>query len=266
MKRGCKFLENESFNMHIREGALHMKSIESFSSLMCSNSQEAWSDMLFSIASGLGYERTLVAILPDRHTPPEAEYAFLQSNYPACWRNRYDAGKLGYIDPIVSHCAGTVIPLIWSPEVFSARPQKEMYEEACSYGIRSGVTLPIHGANGELGILCFVTDNKPDKHFQREAQRRLPELSYLRDFVFETSLQFMKNRKELECNPSITPRELECITLSATGKSSWEIGKILRLSEATVNFHFSNLRRKFNTTSRQQAIIKAFRLGLIRMR
>lgn len=31
-----------------------------------------------------------------------------------------------------------------------------MHEEACGYGVKSGVTLPIHGTKGELGIVCFV--------------------------------------------------------------------------------------------------------------
>jgi len=38
---------------------------------------------------------------------------------------------------------------------------------------------------------------------------------------------------------------------------------LLNCSEATVNFHFSNIRRKFNTNSRQQAVVKAIHMGLI---
>ena len=138
-----------------------------------------------------------------------------------------------------------------------------MYEEACGYGIRSGVTLPIHGAKGELGIVCFVSDIKPDKHFHRDANRSLLELSCLRDFIFESSLQFMQPSCTTEKLAPVTRRELECLKWSAAGRSSWEIGQILNCSEATANFHFSNIRRKFNVTSRQHAVVKAINLGLI---
>ena len=49
------------------------------------------------------------------------------------------------------------------------------------------------------------------------------------------------------------------------GKSSWEISRILNRSEATINFHIANIKQKFEVGSRQQAIIKAIRLGLLRL-
>ena len=138
-----------------------------------------------------------------------------------------------------------------------------MYEEACGHGLRSGVTLPIHGARGELGALCFVTDVNPDKLFQREINLNLPELSCLRDFIFESSLQFIRHSISTKEHIHVTSRELECLKWSAMGKSSWEIGYLLNCSEATINFHFGNIRRKFNTNSRQQAVVRAIHLGLV---
>ena len=138
-----------------------------------------------------------------------------------------------------------------------------MYEEACGYGIRSGVTLPIHGGCGEFGVLCFVSDAMPDKNFVHETIRNIPALSLFRDFICETSSQFMKHPALIEQHVALTPCELECLKWGAIGKSSWDIGQILHCSEATVNFHFANIRRKFNTGSRHQAVIKAIRMGLI---
>lgn len=240
-----------------------MKFIERFSDLISCSSQEVWRNRVFKLGCDLGYEQTRLAILPDPRAPIEAENAFQQSNYSADWLNKYTAEKLHHVDPTFSHCISKSTPLIWSPKIFSARKQKEMYEEACGYGVKSGVTLPIHGAKGELGIVCFVSDTKPDKHFHRDANHHLPELACFRDFILESSLQFMKPSRQAENPISVTRRELECLNWSASGKSSWEIGHILNCTEATVNFHFSNIRRKFSTTSRQQAIAKAIGLGLI---
>jgi LuxR family quorum-sensing transcriptional regulator LasR len=242
-----------------------MKLTKQFFDLMCCDSVAVWRNLVFKLGNDLGYEQTLLAILPDRNTPVEAKFTFLQSNCPIEWLNKYDAEKMRHIDPTVIHCARKSIPLIWSPEIFSTKKSKEMYEAACSYGLRSGVTLPIHGAQGEMGILSFVTNTKLDKHFQQEASRMLPELSYLRDVIFETSLRFMKPSKSWEKSPSVTPRELECIKWCAAGKSSWEIAKIFHRSESAVNLHFSNLRRKFSVSSRQQVVVKAMRSGLIHL-
>jgi len=236
---------------------------ERFANLMCCNSVAAWRDLIFKLGNDLGYEQTVLAIFPDRNTPVEVEYAFLQHNYPNAWLNRYDAQKLSQIDPTVTHCADKSIPLIWLPEIFSTQRQKEMYEEACSYGLRSGVTLPIHGARGEMGILSFVSDTKPDKRFQREAHGMLPELSYFRDFIFETSLRFMKPSELPEKLPHVTRSELECLKWCAAGKSSGDIAQILNCSVDAVDFHFRNMRRKFGVSTRQQVLVKAIRFGLI---
>lgn len=240
-----------------------MKSIERFADLMRRSTVEDWRNQVFKLGSELGYEQTRLAILPDPHAPVEAEHAFQYSNYSPDWFNKYTAERMHHVDPTFTHCIRKSIPLIWSPEIFSARKQQEMYEEACGYGLRSGVTLPIHGAQGEMGILCFVTDVKPDQRFQRDANLNIPELSCLRDFIFESSQQFMKPPCPAEKPVPVTHRELECLKWSAAGKSSWEIGQILNCTEATVNFHFSNIRRKFNTATRQQAVIKAISRGLI---
>ncbi|SPP98014.1 response regulator transcription factor [Bradyrhizobium vignae] len=61
----------------------------------------------------------------------------------------------------------------------------------------------------------------------------------------------------------LSERERECLRWIEQGKSSWEIGVILNVSENTVNFHVKNAMRKLETTSRTQSVVKARRLGLI---
>ncbi len=238
-----------------------MKSIERFAALLECNSEAAWRDMVFQLGLDYGYERTLLAVVPDAQT--SLENAFLRSNYSTEWRSNYDTSQMVHVDPTVTHCIMRSTPLIWEPRIFSNKQQKEMYEEACSHGLRSGVTLPFHGANRELGILCFVSDIMPGKKFQREALKSMAKLSLMRDFAFESSLAYAKTTA-LEPPPKMTCRELECLKWSAAGKSSWEIAQILRCSEATVNFHFANLRRKLDATSRRHAVVKAIRFGIIR--
>lgn len=237
-----------------------MKSIERFAALLGCGTEAAWRESIFQLGRDFGYEQTLLAVLPDRNIP--LKNAFLRSNYSPQWRTIYDTTELVHIDPTVTHCVTRSTPLLWEPGIFSSKQQQEMYEEASKHGLRSGLTLPFHGANGELGILCFSSDTKPGKLFQREALHSMPALSLLRDFAFESSLRFAQP-PTCEPPPSVTRRELECLKWSAVGKSSWETAQILSCSEAAVNFHFGNLRRKFNATSRRQVLVKAIYLGLI---
>lgn len=237
-----------------------MKYVEKYAALLECNTEPEWMAMLLQLAGEQGYERTLLAVTPDRHTLRDV---FIRSNYPTPWRSTYDDAGYANIDPVVNHCIKRSTALIWEPETFSGQAQREMYEEACGYGIRAGVTLPFHGADGELGMLCCVNDAEPGKRFRSDAMRKIQKLSLLRDFALESSLRFARpSWLKGEC-PALTRRELECLKWCAAGKSSWEIALILHCTERTVNFHFNNLCRKLNVVSRRQAVVKAIHLGLI---
>jgi DNA-binding CsgD family transcriptional regulator len=61
----------------------------------------------------------------------------------------------------------------------------------------------------------------------------------------------------------LSAREKACLSWAAAGKSSWEIGRILCISENTVVFHIKNAMRKLGTNSRTLAAFKAVELGPI---
>ena len=52
----------------------------------------------------------------------------------------------------------------------------------------------------------------------------------------------------------LTARELDCLHWAAQGKTNWEIGEILEISENTVRFHFKNSFAKLAVSSRSQAV------------
>ena len=62
---------------------------------------------------------------------------------------------------------------------------------------------------------------------------------------------------------TLTAKEKEVLKWGVAGKSSWEIAKICSCSEAGVNYHFCNIRRKFGVRSRWAAMAKALEQGLI---
>jgi DNA-binding CsgD family transcriptional regulator len=61
----------------------------------------------------------------------------------------------------------------------------------------------------------------------------------------------------------VTPRETQILGWVAIGKSDWAIGRILKISDKTVNFHVENAKRKFGVGTRLQAVVAAMRQGLL---
>lgn len=237
-------------------------------SLLSIDKEDVWSKSLFEIGRKLGFDYCLIALVPHAGIP--LAQAFLRSNYPGDWRDFYDSNELLHIDPTVNHALQNSTSLIWSPGLFKTRQQQSMYEEASHYGLRSGVTLPIHGPRGSVGLLCLANDATPNRNFNRTIDDLLPELSLLRDVVFQTGIDFA----ELVCSPHkpvgefspvphLSPRELECLKWVAAGKSSTDAADILGISASTVEFHLTNARKKLRVNNRSEAVIVAIKWGLI---
>lgn len=62
---------------------------------------------------------------------------------------------------------------------------------------------------------------------------------------------------------NLTPREVDCLQWSAEGKTSWEIGEILKISERTVESYLKTAAQKLSARSRTQAVALAVKRGLI---
>ena len=90
----------------------------------------------------------------------------------------------------------------------------------------------------------------------REPQVQLPTL-------YSAPLVPHAGPYDATADSNLSHREGEVLAWLAEGKSDWEIGSILLISEKTVNFHVENAKRKLACGNRIQAAVRAVRLGLI---
>jgi LuxR family transcriptional regulator, quorum-sensing system regulator LasR len=174
----------------------------------------------------------------------------------------YERQDFSDIDPTVRHAKVESKPILWDHSTFQSKSELLLYEQASGYNVRSGVVLPIHGAHQEAGMLCFTSVERSNPAKKQDMEARLPALSWLRDVAFDSASTFLRKHVE-SIIPKLTKREKECLQWMASGKSTWEISKILCCSEATISFHMVNIRTKFGVTSKTAAVFKAMRIGLL---
>ncbi|MER9313327.1 LuxR family transcriptional regulator [Mesorhizobium australicum] len=183
-------------------------------------------------------------------------------NHPDKWQERYF--EMGYdrIDPIIKRSRKQVSAFRWSDVYNDSRTtddERLVFDEAAAFGLRSGISVPLHGPNGSFAVMSFA------RPWRREFQNRTINYLQLAALHFHLKVATAQNSDGVEEVPNLSLRERECILWVARGKSSWEIGKILDISVNTVNFHIKNVLVKLDVGSRTAAAIKAVDFGIVEL-
>lgn len=183
-------------------------------------------------------------------------------NYPDEWRKRYFTMGYDRIDPIIKTSRKRAGAFRWSDvykDASTTEDERRVFDEAATFGLRTGISVPLHGPHGSFAIMSFA------RPWDRELQNRTVIYLQLAAFHFHLKVAKLENSSGVGEVPKLSVREKECISWAARGKSSWEIGKILDISVNTVNFHIKNVKKKLNAASRTVAAIKAVDLGIIEL-
>ncbi|MER9243905.1 LuxR family transcriptional regulator [Mesorhizobium sp. M0633] len=183
-------------------------------------------------------------------------------NYPDEWRQRYVEMGYGRIDPIIKASLKRAGAFRWSEvhnDASTTEDERRVLDEAATFGLRSGISVPLRGPNDSLAIMSFA------RPWNREFPNKTISYLQLAAVHFHLRAAKFENPNGVGEVPKLSVRERECILWVTRGKSSWETGKILGISVNTVNFHIKNVMRKLNTVSRTAAAIKAVNLRIVEL-
>lgn len=111
----------------------------------------------------------------------------------------------------------------------------------------------------EAGASAFVAKDVPADHVVTAARHAL---SSPRQFAAANLAEAMR-RKMSPSSPKLSDREHEVLTLLASGLGVAAIASELFVSESTAKTHISKIYDKLGAANRAQAIMKAFRAGLL---
>ena len=210
-----------------------------------------------------GFDRFLYgARIPTSFVKP---YFIFISGYPNEWRTRYTVKGYMAVDPTVSHCATHLTPISWD----QVRPQENSDEqirmfmgEAREFGLNSGVSFPIHSAQGEFAMLNLASSEN-QVQAKSSILEAMPYASLFSAYLHEAVRRVFEHQVLSLSRVHLTDREKQCLLWSAEGKTTWETSHILGVSERTVVFHLQNAAGKLKVVKRQQAVARAVSLGLI---
>ena len=181
----------------------------------------------------------------------------LLASYPVDWQKRYFSRGYVYKDPIVQGVYASTSPFLWSDVLLRCEEPagRRVLYEAADCGIGAGFTVPMLTLEGSTGGFSFAGERLEVS----ETDRRT--LNLIANFAFGHLLLMHEQPRALPV--TLAPRERESLQWAAEGKSDWEIGELMGISEHGADRHMRSARHKLGTYSRTHAVALALRLGLI---
>lgn len=183
-------------------------------------------------------------------------------NVPAAAASLHGDMARGRADPVMQYCKRSHLPLAWNRNTYASAGKLEMWEEQETLGFAAGLAVACHlpaGRHFLVGVdRCQPLPSKPAQITWMAARLQLFAACAL-----EVSTQILLDRLPTRQIVPLTPRELEALRWTMEGKTAWELGCILGISEQTAARHINRATRKLDCINKVQAVVKALRLGLI---
>lgn len=214
-------------------------------------------EMMVTLASGFGFDHCAYGLrMPLPLTRPKI---VMLNNYPVAWQTRYQEQNYLAIDPTVRHAMRSLLPVIWSDELFL--PARELWEDAHSFGLNVGWAQPSRDENGVVGMLTLARSG--ESLSDTELQNKGTRMAWFAQVAHLGMSRLLCAKAMPETQVRLFYREVEILKWTGDGKTSGEISDILNISERTVNFHIGNAMVKLNAPNKIAAVVRAAMLGML---
>lgn len=221
-------------------------------------------------ASALDQLQLIIEQLRDEFGVDHMVYHWVNSNgeqygcgtYDPAWVQHYlDKGYLR-IDPVISGCFQRFHPVDWKRLDWSSKAARAFLQDALAHGLgNQGFSIPIRGPNGQFALFT-VNHSCTDADWQAFTCQHRRDLILVAHYFNQKALEFEPGRTP-EPAQALSPRELEAMTLLATGYNRAQAAKSLEISEHTLRVYIESARFKLGAINTTHAVARALSRGII---
>jgi LuxR family quorum sensing-dependent transcriptional regulator len=207
----------------------------------------------------LGFENFCISGLP---SPGEKLDPYvLLSGWPDGWMERYTRSGYVHVDPVITQVRQTTMPFAWNEAAFDPEDSAALrvMTEAREFGLVNGLAVPIYTTHGFQAIVTFGARSMSLSRDERAGLHLIAIYAHGQVRNLLTRKGMTRSIKA----PHLSRREIDCLRWAASGKSAWDIGTILGLSQRTVEEYLCNAALKLGAVNRVQSVAEAIRRKII---
>lgn len=231
-----------------------------YASVLQSRDRQEFRDEVVRFAREMGFETVTAMAVIDRGIG-RSEFITVD-NTPPAYLDAFHDPMPGRSDPVMQHCKRHSLPIIWDQATYTTNGLGALWEEQARFGYHTGIAMALHLPEGRHFQLGVDRDRSLPSD-RGELTRLVADLQLFAVHALDAAMRVLIPLPEANEAPALTPRELEGLRWTMDGKTAWEVGAILGISERTAVSHLNNAMRKLGCVNKHQAVLKALRLGLI---
>ena len=182
--------------------------------------------------------------------------------YSLAWQERYLSQNYLRIDPVIIGCYQRFHPVDWKQLDWSGKAARAFQHESIEYGLgNQGFSVPVRGPNGQFALFT-VNHTCDDGTWASFTDEHRSELILLAHYLNEKALELEPDRTPMVAQ-SLSPREVDAMTLLAIGYSRAQVADDLAISEHTLRVYIESARFKLGALNTTHAVARALSRGLI---
>ena len=206
--------------------------------------------------NGLGFSAYIIAGIPC--SGQSLRQLTLANGWPTEWFELYSERNFTEVDPIPRHCLETLNPFVWSEAPYDRERDSGAHEvmtRARDFGLNAGFCIPIHYDDAAGAI--SLGGSRP--YLDAETKSAL----HLMSVFTHGRLRALSRTAPLPIRRKLSEIEAEVLRWAARGKTVWETGQILGLTERNVRWHLEEAQRKLMTNNKTATVATALVNGEI---
>jgi DNA-binding CsgD family transcriptional regulator len=216
---------------------------------------------LLTFAARMEFDRANAVLVDDR--PGSARRVHTIGNTPSEYQAVASSADVGLRDPIVQRLKASNRPFSYDRSTYLTGGAIDIWENQAPFGYATGISVAMHTGSG---IHFYVGLDRFNSLPQSEVActRMLADLHMLAGYAQEAACRVFAPHFDGNAPlVKLSSQERDCLTWARQGKSAWDTGRILNISDRTVEFHWRNARRKLGMETTQLAAVRALELRLI---
>lgn len=164
--------------------------------------------------------------------------------------------------PVMQHAKKSSLPLYWGQGTYERAEEMSRWDAQTPWGYGTGFIVAAH-LRPDKHVVVAVEREKALKDSGTQLTHKFALFQLFATCALDACLTVMGDEQAPVTECPLSSRELEVLQWTLAGKTAWEVGQILGISQGTASQYVYVASRKLGAVNKHQAALKALRLGWI---